>query len=153
MLTKRTKYALQSLEYLARVEPDKQVLIADLARDEGIPRKFLERILLELKSRGILRSRKGKGGGYRLAKPPGAIMIGEVVRVMDGPLAPVSCVSRTAYAPCPECREEATCGIRLVMEDVRNAISDVLDRTSLADMLERTRRADEVRKGLMNYDI
>jgi len=135
MLTKKTKYALRALIYLAEHQKNGPVLIATLAAEEKIPRKFLERILLELNNEGILQSKKGKGGGYFLQKSSDEIKIGDVVRLMDGPLAPVSCVSKTAYARCKECREETTCPIRAVMHEVRDAIAEILDNTSLADMM------------------
>ncbi len=135
MLTKKTKYALRALIYLAEKRSGPPVLISQLAADQKIPRKFLERILLELNNEGILQSKKGKGGGYTLLKRTDEIKIGDVVRLMDGPLAPVSCVSKTAYARCKECGEESSCQIRAVMHEVRDAIADILDNTSLADMM------------------
>lgn len=141
MMTRKTKYALNALAYLARKQDRGPVQIAELAREERIPKKYLERILLELKVRGILRSQKGKGGGYFLGRSPEKVSISEVVRLMDGPLAPVSCVSETAYASCRECRDEGICGIRLVMKEVRDAIADILDGTSLADLVQRSRAA------------
>jgi Rrf2 family protein len=138
MLTKKTKYALRALVYLAENNKQGPVLIAKLAGDEKIPRKFLERILLELNNEGILQSKKGKGGGYTLLKSSDEIKIGDVVRLMDGPLAPVSCVSKTAYARCQECREEVSCPIKAVMQEVREAIANILDNTSLADMMNMT---------------
>jgi Rrf2 family protein len=134
MLTKKTKYALRALIYLAE-HRDSPVLIAHLARDEKMPKKFLERILLEMNKEGFLGSKKGKGGGYFLARPASEIFIGDVVRIMDGPLAPVSCVSVTAYAPCKDCPSESTCHIRSVMKRVRDAMADILDKTSLQDMI------------------
>lgn len=135
MLTKRTKYALRALMYLAERQSQGPVLIAQLAADEGMPKKFLERILLDLNKQGYLQSKKGKGGGYFIARPLEEISIGDVVRLMDGPLAPVSCVSKTAYRPCAECKDEATCGIKKVMQGVRDSISKILDNTTLADMI------------------
>lgn len=141
MISRKAKYALRALEYLAvhgRTEP---VLIADIAEKEHIPQKFLERILLDLNKKGILQSRKGKGGGYLLNRHPKDIPIGEVIRLMDGPLAPVSCVSQTAYAKCDDCLDEKSCCTRLVMKEVRDAIADVLDRTSLSAMVAKGQRA------------
>lgn len=135
MLTKKAKYALKAALHLARCEHGKAVLIADIAVAERIPKKFLESILLTLKNRGILVSRKGRGGGYALARPADRVSFGEIVRIMDGPLAPLPCVSVTAYRPCEECPSEAACEIRVVMKRVRDAISDVLDATTLADAL------------------
>lgn len=139
--------------YLVAAEGGGPVLIADLARDEKIPKKFLERILLEMKTRGFLRSQKGKGGGYTLAKRPDKIFVGEVIRLMDGPIAPVSCVSQMAYAPCSECHDEATCSIRLVMKDVRDAIAGIVDQTSLADLIQRGKDATSARSENFAYDI
>jgi len=141
MLTTKTKYALRALIYLAKNESKGPVLIAKLAKDEQLPRKFLERILLDMNKEGILSSKKGKGGGYSLGKNTDQIFIGDIVRIMDGPLAPVSCVSKTAYAPCKDCRSEAGCMIRPVMKKVRDAIAQILDNTTLADMI--TKSSDE----------
>jgi Rrf2 family protein len=136
MLTKKAKYALKAALHLARSEAGASVLIADVAVAERIPKKFLESILLTLKNRGILVSRKGRGGGYALARPADQVSFGEIVRIMDGPLAPVPCVSVTAYRACEECPSEAACEIRAVMKRVRDAISEVLDATTLADALK-----------------
>ncbi len=140
MLTKKTKYALRSLIHLALKADQGPVLIADLAAEENIPKKFLEHILLELNKEGYLASKKGKGGGYFLAQPATKIVIGDVVRLMDGPLAPVACVSKTAYAKCKDCGPENECRIRPVMKRVREAIADVLDQTTLRDMLATPKR-------------
>ena len=137
MLSMKAKYGLRALLYLAR-QPDQvpvPVLISELAEKEGIPKKFLELILLELKNHGVLLSKKGKGGGYFLRRKPELVKLGRVIRVLDGPLAPVPCVSQTAYIPCDECEDEKTCGIRLVMKEVRDAMANILDNTSLADVL------------------
>ena len=153
MISKKTKYALKGLLYLARKYNQGPILISDLARDERIPKKFLELILLTLKNNGVLQSRKGKGGGYYLGKPPREISVGNVIRILDGPLAPVPCVSETAYAKCQECTDEQTCGIRPVMKDVRDAIANILDKTSLADMLEREEKAEQQERGILQYFI
>jgi len=137
MLTNKAKYALKAAIYLARRESEGSVLIADIASAENIPKKFLEGILLTMKNRGILVSRKGRGGGYALARPSTQVSFGEIVRIMDGPLAPVPCVSATAYHRCDECASEERCEIRRVMQRVRDAISEVLDATSLADVLKK----------------
>jgi Rrf2 family protein len=115
------------------------VVISSLAEREGIPRKFLELILLELKNQGILGSKKGKGGGYFLARPPYSIHIGDVLRALDGPLAMTSCVSHSSYRRCEECIDERTCGVRLVMKDVRDSTARILDTTTLADVVGRVR--------------
>ena len=153
MISKKTKYALKALIYLAREYDRGPILIADLAREERIPKKFLELILLALKNNGLLQSKKGKGGGYYLGKHPKQITFGQAIRVMEGPLAPVPCVSETAYAKCEECESEETCGIRLVMKDLREAMTKVLDNTTLADVLESMDKAEEQQKGVLNFYI
>jgi len=134
MIAKKTKYGLHALLYLAQRDMKGPVLIADLAKRENIPKKFLEIILWELKKHGLLESKQGRGGGYQLAKHPRDIMLGQVIRILEGPLAPISCVSQTAYRKCKECKDETHCGIRLVMKDVRDAISNILDKTSLEEV-------------------
>jgi len=143
MLSKKAKYALIALTCLARRYGEGPVLISELAQKERIPKKFLELILLELKNQGYLQSKKGKGGGYSLRKSPEEITLGHVIRIIDGPLAPVPCVSLTAYQKCDECSDERRCGIRLVMKDVRDAIADILDKTSLQDVIRRIEAATE----------
>jgi Rrf2 family protein len=143
MLSMKSKYGLRALTALARVHGGGPILIADLASSEGIPRKFLELILLDLKRKGILRSKKGKGGGYNLSRPPAAISIGEVVRALDGPIALLPCVSQSAYRRCDECVDELTCGIRHVMKEVRDATATILDGTTLEDLLNRSKRMIE----------
>jgi Rrf2 family protein len=137
MLSKKAQYGLRALLALARENHQNPVLISDLAKHEGIPRKFLELILLELKNQGILQSRKGKGGGYFLGKSPQAITVGQVIRILDGPLAPLPCVSQTAYRKCDDCENENTCGVRIVMKEVRDETARILDGTTLADVLVR----------------
>lgn len=133
MISKKAKYGLKAVFYLARNYGEAPVLIATLAEEENVPRKFLELILLDLKRHGILHSKMGKGGGYMLSKPPDKITVGQVVRILDGPLAPIGCVSKTAYQRCDECVNERTCEIRKIMQQVREATSRILDTTSLAD--------------------
>ncbi|MBI2093301.1 MAG: Rrf2 family transcriptional regulator [Candidatus Omnitrophica bacterium] len=137
MLSKKSKYAIRALLALAKRQEQAPMLIAELADREEIPKKFLEIILLELKNKGVLQSKKGKGGGYLLGRNPEDITLGEVIRALDGPLAPLPCVSQTAYQKCDECQDENTCGLRAVMKEVRDATAQVLDRESLADMLRR----------------
>jgi Rrf2 family protein len=141
MLSNKTKYGLRAVLQLAEEYGRGPVLIADLAGKQQIPKKFLEQILLELKNAGILQSKSGKGGGYYLGRRPEDVTFGQVIRILDGPIAPVPCVSKTAYAKCAECADEATCSIRLVMADVREAISSILDRTSFSAALDRSRAA------------
>lgn len=133
MLTRKGKYGLKALVHLAGMPPGQSAAIAEIASSNNIPKKFLDTILNELRAAGFVSSRKGRSGGYVLARPPENIQIGHVVRVLDGPLAPFPCASRTQYVPCEDC-DVATCQVRHTMLDVRNAIAEVLDRTSLAEM-------------------
>lgn len=136
-LSKRGEYGLRAMIDLAAWDHGSAVSqIKDIAEREQIPLKFLEQILLTLKNAGLLHSKMGVGGGYYLAKPADQISLGQIVRILDGPLAPIRCVSQMAYEPCG-CPDEETCGLRLVMSDVRNAIADILDRTTLSDVAQR----------------
>jgi Rrf2 family protein len=136
-LSKRGEYGLRAMIDLATWDEASGIIqIKDIAERQNIPSKFLEQILLTLKNAGLLISKMGVGGGYYLAKPPSEITLGHIVRILDGPLAPIRCVSQWAYEPCG-CPDERTCGLRLVMLDVRNAIANILDQTSLADVAKR----------------
>ena len=146
MLSKSAKYAIKALLALADHERDEPMRIADLARKEQIPPKFLELILLGLKHHGMLQSRKGKGGGYLLARDPSEIYLGQIVRMFDGPLAPVPCASQTAYVPCADCPNEAVCGVHLAMKEVRDATARVLDGTSLASLRRQVEQATYTRR-------
>lgn len=134
MLTRKSKYGLKAVLDLAEHAGTGPVLVADLAERQRIPRKFLEAILVELKRHGILHSKKGKGGGYQLSRSPELITVGQVVRALGGPLALVPCVSQTAYRRCDDCVDEATCGIRKAMSDVRDATAKILDNTTLSGL-------------------
>jgi Rrf2 family protein len=140
-MSRKARYALRALYALSADDTRGPVLIADLASREKIPRKFLEAILLELKNAGVLKSKKGKGGGYSLARSPDRITMGEVIRVIDGPLAPIPCVSERSFVRCEECVDETTCGTRQVMKKVRDAIAVILDGTTLADVLTQIARS------------
>lgn len=153
MISKKTIYAFKALIHLAGQPSGQPVLIADLARDENIPRKFLEFILLSLRKGGILQSRVGKGGGYYLALQPRKITIGAVVRILEGDIAPVQCLNTTNYARCEECRDEVTCGIKLTMADVNVALSTVLDGLTLADMVERSEAERSKRENVVDFSI
>ena len=139
-LSKRGEYGLRAMINLADTaeagKPYPLVQIKDISERENIPAKFLEQILLALKNAGLLQSKIGFGGGYYLARPAAEINLGQIVRILDGPLAPIRCVSQMAYEPC-DCPDEQTCGLRMVMGDVRNAIAAILDNTSLADVVAR----------------
>jgi Rrf2 family protein len=143
MLTRKGKYGLKAMILLAREHGQGPILIGDLAEKEAIPKKFLENILLALKHRGLVHSRKGPHGGYQLARDADTISVGEIVRTLDGPLALVSCVSQTAYAPCEECVTEKDCAVRRVFQQVRDETARILDGTTLADA---ARDADGDRK-------
>jgi Rrf2 family protein len=140
-LSRKARYALRALYALSAEETRGPVLIADLAEREKIPHKFLETILLELKNAGVLKSKKGKGGGYSLARSPEQITMGQVIRIIDGPLAPIPCASERAFVRCEECVDETTCGTRQVMKKVRDAIAAILDSTTLADVQTQIARA------------
>ncbi len=150
-LSKRGEYGLRAM--IALAEPvDKNgvptmMQIKEIAVREQISSKFLEQILLALKNAGMLHSKMGVGGGYYLARSASKITLGQIFRVLDGPVAPIRCVSQMAYESCG-CPDEQTCGLRLVMGDVRNAIADILDNTSLADVNKRQNAARK-KLGLM----
>ena len=149
MLSKKSKYGLKALLVLAEESGRGPVLISELADRQRLPRKFLEAILLELKRHGILESKKGKGGGYFLRREPSAITLGQVIRVLEGPLALTPCVSQTAYMKCEECVDEETCGVRLAMKDVRDATAQILDNTSLESLnaqVTRVKRRPRARR-------
>jgi Rrf2 family protein len=135
-ISKRTQYGLKAMLALGRRYREGPVLIGTLAREEAIPIKFLEAILLDMKGRGLLDSKMGRKGGYFLIRPPSAITIGSIIRVIEGPLAPLPCASETAFKPCEECEDVENCGTRIIMRRVRDAMSEVLDRTTLADLIK-----------------
>ncbi|KAB0677797.1 RrF2 family transcriptional regulator [Aureimonas leprariae] len=127
MLTAKGKYGLKAMIHLAKAAPGRLTLSEEIARSNGISKKFLDAILGDLRTAGFIHARKGRNGGYALARLPGEIRVGHVLRVLDGPLAPIACASRMAYRRCDDCVDEAKCGVRLVMLEVRDAISAVLD--------------------------
>jgi Rrf2 family protein len=153
MLSKKAHYALKAALFLARRHGSAPTSAAELAIQERIPRKFLEVILLELKNRGILRSQKGRVGGFLLSRAPSEINVGEIVRGLDGTIALLHCVSRTEYRPCAECADVRTCSIRLLFKEVRDATSQLLDGESLADLIERGDAARQQEDGLVMYHI
>lgn len=153
MISKKTKYALQALGYLAEHSTGEPILISELARGENIPRKFLEAILVALRKGGVLKSKIGKGGGYMLALPPSQITIGKVVSILEGGFALVECLNDNVKAACEECGDPTCCGIRLVMSDVKKAIDSVLAVTSLADMVERSEAARRKKSQIMDFSI
>lgn len=140
-LSKKGEYALRALIDLGIAAEVGRglVQVSEISEKQQIPIKFLEQIMQQLKEAGLVTSQRGKFGGYRLGRPAGQIPIGDVVRFIDGPLAPIGCVSQTAYEKC-SCPDEDHCGLRMLMLDVRNAIAGILDRYSLADVVDVTTR-------------
>jgi len=142
MLTKKGKYGLKAMVHLAGRLPGEPSLVTEIATSNEIPKKFLDTILGELRNAGFVNSKKGKGGGYTLARPAHEIRVGHIVRVLDGPLAPIQCASKTSYRRCDDCTDERRCGVRLVMLEAREAISRVLDNRTLAEMRAMTEADD-----------
>jgi Rrf2 family protein len=134
MLTRKGKYGLKALVHLAGLPQGQLAFVTDIATTNNIPKKFLDGILGDLRKAGFVRSKTGKEGGYMLARAPEDIRVGHVVRVLDGPLAPIACASRTAYQRCDDCANEKKCAVRLMMLEVRNAIATILDHRTLAEM-------------------
>ncbi|HEY2835907.1 MAG TPA: Rrf2 family transcriptional regulator [Rhizomicrobium sp.] len=141
MLSQKSHYALRALLVLAAHTEGKPLQIAEIADTGNIPKKFLEQILLELKKPGIVRSHRGRSGGYSLGRPAKDISFADVLRVTDGPLALTPCVSVLAYRKCDDCFDEAVCGIRKVMAVARDATAEVLESRSIAQAAAQMRRA------------
>jgi len=135
MISKKGKYAIRAALYLASHHGKGPITVDKISSAEGISHKFLETIMQELKNGGLLQSHRGKRGGYTLRLSPHKITIGRIIRLIDGPLAPVRCVSASAYAPCPDCPNEKKCNIRMVMKEIKEAISWVVDRKTLEQTL------------------
>ena len=151
-ISKTSEYALKALIELA-IDHDKGnavALINDIAKREGIPQKYLEQILLGLRNAGILVSKRGVGGGYSLSRSPENINLGEIIRAVEGSLSPVNCVSIGSHVNCPE---ESSCGLYSVMLEVRDAVSSVLDNTSLKDVVRRTVDLIDQKNKVVNYAI
>lgn len=153
MISRKTEYALKALAYLAQRHGQGPVLISELSQAENIPRKFLENILLSLRKGNLLRSRIGKGGGYLLAASPREITIGMVVRILEGEFSPVKCLDTNRHLNGGECCNAASCGIKLVMTDVKNAIDAVMDKTTLSDMIKRSDAARLINANTLDYSI
>ena len=141
MLSQKARYALHALIVLAEYGGEEPLQIADIAKEARVPRKFLEQILLDLKKRGMVRSLRGRAGGYLIGKAPKDISFADVIRVIDGPLALAPCVSVTAYHKCEDCVDEATCAIRKVLLAARDATADVLESRNLAQAVITARKA------------
>jgi Rrf2 family protein len=133
MLSQKAKYALKALIALAECPPDELLQASEIAERHSIPKKFLDLILLELRRNGLVDSRRGKNGGYLLGRPADSISVGTIIRIVDGPLAPIPCASVTAYRKCKDCEDERSCAVRRLMREVRDAASAILDTKTLAD--------------------
>ncbi|RYC69481.1 MULTISPECIES: RrF2 family transcriptional regulator [Spirosoma] len=144
MISKKAKYAIKALKALAAAYGNGPVLIASIAEKESIPQKFLETILLELRNHGILQSQKGKGGGYLLRIEPERITLAQVIRIIDGPIAPTPCVSLNFYVRCDDCEDEETCAIRPIMLKVRNANLSVYESTTMQMLVDGTHKLAQV---------
>jgi Rrf2 family protein len=132
MLSNKGKYGLKAMAHLAGMPPGRPALVADIAAQNNIPKKFLDAILGELRNAGLVHSRKGRGGGYILAAGPAQIMVGQIIRALDGPLAPIGCASRNFYRACEDCAQNQPCSVQRLMIDVRDSIARILDTRSLA---------------------
>jgi Rrf2 family protein len=150
VLTKKGKYGLKAMVHLAQSASGCPVPVIEISETQQIPKKFLDAILCELRNSGFVYSKMGKGGGYSLARPASEITVGELVRAIDGPLAPVHCASKSRYRRCEDCFDENTCAVRRIMQQAQQALSDVLDNCSLAEMRDRARQ--ETAEALF-YDI
>ncbi|HTL10430.1 MAG TPA: Rrf2 family transcriptional regulator [Chitinophagaceae bacterium] len=136
MLSKKSQYAFKALMYMAQHTDKGPILIAEIARKKKIPLKFLENILLELKKAGVLESKKGKGGGYYFAVPPAQVPVAKVMRLLDGPIALLPCVSLNFYERCKNC-DEKSCGLHDMMVNVRDATLKVLEKRTVADIAKK----------------
>ena len=136
MLSKKTKYAFHALSFLGKLEDKNPVLISDVAKKTGVPQKFLESILLDLRKAGILNSKMGKGGGYYLLKDAHDVLLSDVIRMFNGPIALLPCASINYYEPCPECSNEVACGLNRMMIEVRDETLKILENKSLQDMID-----------------
>ncbi len=134
MLSQKAKYALKAMLALA-AQPSGELLQAqDIANQQNIPKKFLDLILIDLRRNGLVHSQRGKLGGYVLGRPAENITFAQVIRIIDGPLAPIPCASLTGYRRCADCKDEKACGVRLVMREVRDAVASILDATTLSSL-------------------
>jgi Rrf2 family protein len=154
-LSKKGEYAVRALVEIgleSHVRPNSLIQISTVAQRTNIPEKFLEQILLALRNGGVLKSKRGVEGGYSLAKSAEDISLGEVIRLLDGPLAPISCVSLTAYERC-SCPDEASCGLHIAMKQVRDAIAGILDSYQLSRLIQEVRKHRETKTTEWQFDI
>lgn len=134
MLSKKTKYGLKALSYISQKEIGTPILISEIAEEKNIPRKFLEAILLQLKNSGFLGSKKGKGGGYYLLKDPDSVTLAALIRVLEGPIAMLPCVSLNFYEKCEDCISEEVCSLHTLMSEVRDSTLGILEGKKLSDL-------------------
>ena len=134
MISKKTKYGLKALAYIASQESGQMVRIATISESQNIPHKFLESILLTLRKSGFLGSKKGKGGGYYLLKKPSEVPMTDIIRILEGPIAMVPCVSLNYYEKCDDCKDEKACGVYKLMIQVRDSTLAIFRNTTLADL-------------------
>jgi Rrf2 family protein len=146
MISRKTKYAINALIHLTKRKDEGPILISEIAESESIPQKFLESILLDLKKAAILASKKGKGGGYYLLKDPTDINLAEVMRLFDGPIALLPCVSYLYYERCDECKDEEVCGQRDVFLEVRNKTVETLKKATLTEIIKREHKLSKQKK-------
>jgi Rrf2 family protein len=139
MISQKAKYALRALLVLVKAPPESSLMIGEISKAQAIPKKFLEQILLELKRAGIVMSHRGRLGGYQLLRPADKLTFGEVLRLIDGPIAPLPCLSKIAYRRCADCQDEASCEIRHVFAGVVKAQREVLDHTTFAEAVAKGR--------------
>jgi len=146
MISKKTKYAINALVYLTKKRNEGPILISEIAEKEKIPQKFLEAILLDLKKTGILASKKGKGGGYYLLKPPEEVNIAEIMRLFDGPIALLPCATYKYYQHCEECGDEEVCGIRRVFLEVRDKTVKMLKQATLSEIIKQEQKFNSLKQ-------
>ena len=153
-LSVRGEYALRAMQVLARdyQEVDSVVRIQEISEKQNIPKRFLEQILNDLKSAGVVQSKRGVAGGYRLKRNPEHNTLAEIIRHIEGPLAPVSCVSEKYYEKC-SCPDESRCAIRSVMKEVRDSIVKVMEQTTLSDLAERARQLEQEPRSAADFVI
>jgi Rrf2 family protein len=154
-LSKKGEYAVRALieiGFEANLRPNNLIQISTVAQRTNIPEKFLEQILLALRNGGVLKSKRGVEGGYSLAKAPDDITLGEVIRLLDGPLAPIACVSKTSYEPC-SCPDEASCGLHIAMKEVRDAIAAILDNYKLSRVIQEVQQHRATKKTEWQFEI
>jgi len=142
MISQRARYAFKAMVALARAKPGEGLQIRQLCEQEKLPRKFLEQILLTLKAAGYITSRRGRDGGYEMLKAPEKIYIGALLRTVDGPIAPLPCLSRTAYRRCEDCRDEAHCELRIAFDKAYSQYLSTLENTTLAEVMTSAKEAE-----------